>query len=235
MAASRLLHWGLWSMTWGALLSGPVALLVVGAVHPPAPWRTASDFASEFHSVELLPFVLGLLLVAGCLTTIAGLHELAEARHKPRTTLALLFAACFGALIFFNYVVELTFVPVLARPYLPENGPLLAALSMRNPRSLAWGLEMSGYALFGVATWLCAPVLDRGSALSKGAAWCFVANGPVSIAGAVGTALGRDWLLQTWGLCSFGVWNLLVIAMGVLAARALKPSLPTPMTESLAR
>ncbi len=235
MAPFSVLRVGLAAMAAGSLLSGPVALLVVGAIHPQPPWRTAEEFARNYHPLQLLPFVLGLVLVSGCLATIAGLHQLADASRKARTTLALLFAAGFGALIFSNYVLQLTFVPLLARSYVPENGPLLAALSMSNPSSLAWGLEMSGYALFGVATWLCSAVFARDSALSRAAAWCFVVNGPLSIAGAVGTALDREWLLAPGGLAAFAAWNLLVLVMSLLGALAFRPAPRPPALASLAR
>ncbi len=85
---------------------------------------------------------------------------------------------------------------------------------------------MWGYALLGVATWLCAPVFGRNSRAARAAAWCFVVNGPVSIAGGVATAVTRSWLLSSSGLVVFGLWNLLVVAMcgfGFAAAqRSLK-------------
>jgi hypothetical protein len=122
----------------------------------------------------------------------------------------------FAALIFFNYVVQTAFIPVLATEYAPANGPLLAALSMANPKSLAWALEMWGWGFLGLATWMIAPVF-RGSGLARAARWAFVANGPISIAGATWTAIRPGWVMTSAGLIAFGLWNLLLLFMAGLA------------------
>jgi hypothetical protein len=123
-------------------------------------------------------------------------------------------------------VIQVTFVPLLVRPFTGEQGALLAALTMSNPTSLAWGLEMWGYGLLGVATWLCAGVLRSESRASRAAAACFAANGPISIAGAFATAWSRGWLLEPVGLVAFGLWNLLVVVMCALALASLRQLKP---------
>ena len=133
----------------------------------------------------------------------------------PITGTALAFVAAFGALVFLNYVIQTTFVPSLVHD--PEaNGPLLSALTMSNPSSLGWGLEMWGYGLLGVATWLVAPVF-QGSRLERATYFAFVANGPLSIVPAFLTALRPRWVLTASGLLSFALWNLLVVVMSVLS------------------
>jgi hypothetical protein len=116
-----------------------------------------------------------------------------------------------------NYTVQTTFVPELARHYSASNDAILAALSMSNPASLAWGIEMWAYGLLGVATWLASPAFGEGR-LERAAAWTFAANGPASIVPAVLTALRPGWVMTTAGLAAFAVWNLLVVIMSVLAA-----------------
>jgi hypothetical protein len=59
------------------------------------------------------------------------------------------FCAAFASFIFFNYVLQTTFLPALARAYAPESAGVVAAFSMSNPTSLAWGIEMWGWAFFG--------------------------------------------------------------------------------------
>lgn len=223
--AERLLVVGLWLSLAGALFSGPVALAVVGAVHPQPPWQDAAIFAASYHPVQLLPYLLGLLLVSGFLIVVASLHALAAPEHRAHTGIAQLFGAAFGALIFLNYVVQTTLVPVLARPFHAADAALLAALTMTNPGSLAWGLEMWGYGLLGVATWLCAPVLGDRDSCSRIAVSCFKLNGAVSVVGALATVWDRAWLLSPAGLIAFGAWNLLVIVMCglALAARLRRP------------
>ena len=127
----------------------------------------------------------------------------------------------FSALIFLNYVIQTTFVPVLARSGTPADLDLLAMLTMSNPRSLGWGLEMWGYALLGIATWLSAAVF-RGSPVERAAKWSFVANGPVSLAGGLWTALDPGWELTVAGGIAFGLWNLLVVVMAVLSLLAFR-------------
>ena len=88
--------------------------------------------------------------------------------------------------------------------------------SMSNPTSLAWAIEMWGYAFIGVATWLVAPVF-HGSRLERLTALAFVANGPVSVAGGLLTTARPGWVMTTPGLAAFTGWNLLLAAMAGLA------------------
>jgi hypothetical protein len=46
-----------------------------------------------------------------------------------------------------NYVCQTTFIPALAPHYRPAYEGLVDAFSITNPRSLAWAIEMWGYAL----------------------------------------------------------------------------------------
>ena len=79
-----------------------------------------------------------------------------------------------------------------------------------------FAVEMWGYAFLGVGTWLAAPVF-RGGRVAHATTWAFVANGPVSIAGAVWTAAVPRWVQTPAGLAAFSGWNLLVAVMAILA------------------
>jgi hypothetical protein len=205
----------------GALLSGPVSFALV-ALHPQPPWQGVEAFARAYHPVQALPYLLGFLLVGGAVALIAALQALAPEGLRARATAAVAFAAAFAALVSLNYVVQTTFVPALARDHRPQDGPLLAALTLANPRALGWALEMWGYAVLGVATWLIAPVLSGAGRPGKAAAALFVANGPVSVAGALWTMLSPGWVMTGAGLAMFGAWNALFIAMLALALVALR-------------
>ncbi len=200
----------------GILLSGPVAMLLVGVTYPQPVWLGAEAFAAAHHPVQTLPYWFGFLLDGGSVALIAALHAMAPPDLKARTGAALAFAAAFAALIFFNYAMQTSFVPVLAEEYSAAKAPVISALTMANPRSLAWALEMWGYALLGVATWLVAPVFSGGR-LERATAWLFVANGPVSIAGGFWTAAQPGWVMSPLGLSMFAGWNVLMFAMVVLA------------------
>jgi hypothetical protein len=205
----------------GAVLSGPVSFALV-ALHPQPAWQGVEPFVRAYHPLQGLPYVLGFFLVGGALSLVAALQVLAPEGLRARATAAVAFAAAFAALVFFNYVVQTTFVPSLVRQHRAEDGPLLAALTLANPRSLGWGLEMWGYAVLGVATWLVAPVLAGAGRAGKAAAALFVANGPVSVAGGLWTMLAPGWVMTGAGLAMFAAWNVLFIVMLALALVALR-------------
>lgn len=220
MDPRRAASWSAGVALVGALASGPFALWLVAATHPQPAWRDAATFAAAYHPIQAAPFYLGFLLVAGFTCLVASLHALAPARLAGRTVNALPFAGAFGAMIFTNYAIQTTFVPALLVDA-PRNAALVAGFTMANPTSLAWALEMWGYAVLGVATWLVAPVFDRGP-LERITAWLFVLNGPVSIAGGLATAVQPGWVMTPAGLLAFGAWNVLVVAMAGLALVAMR-------------
>jgi hypothetical protein len=188
----------------------------VSATHPQPAWRDAELFARHYHAIQLLPYAGGILLVAALILLVSSIHASARAHEKALTGAALVFTGAFAAFIFFNYVAQTTLVPDLARRYEPANAPIIATLSMSNPRSLAWGIEMWGWGLLGVATWLLATVFDR-SKLERAAALAFIANGPVSVAGALWTVARPGWVMTPAGLVAFAAWNVLLAAMAALA------------------
>lgn len=205
----------------GIVLSGPVSLALV-RLHPQPAWTGPEAFARAYHPVQTIAYFTGFLLVGGSIYLIAALQTLANEALRPRATAALGFTAAFAALIFFNYVVQTTFVPGLVRGHGAEDATLITAFSFSNPRSLGWAIEMWGYAVLGVATWLVAPVLSERGPLGRGAAALFVANGPVSIAGGVWTAASPGWVMTPAGLGLFAAWNLLMIVMLVVTIAALR-------------
>jgi hypothetical protein len=212
----------------GIVLSGPVSLALV-TLHPQPAWVDAQTFAHAYHPIQALPYFTGFLLVGGSLYLIAALHALADERLRPRATAALGFAAAFAALIFLNYIVQTTFVPALARGYTRDSAPLIAALAMSNPEAVAWAIEMWGYAVLGVATWLIAPVFGDGRGIGEVTRALFIANGPVSLVGAVWTALRPGWVMTAAGLALFAAWNLLMVVMLAACIAALRRPPPDPL------
>lgn len=226
----QLAIYGAWLTITGVVVSGPLALVLVNALHPQPPWQDPETFVRHFHPMQTLPFFGGFFLIGGFVLLIASLHAMANEAQKPWTTAALVFVSVYAAMVFTNYVLQTTFVPALAQRYTPADGPLLAAFTMSNPRSLAWGLEMWGYGFLGVATWICASVFGDTPA-ERAAAWTFVANGPLSIVPAVFAALSPGWVMTPFGLASFIGWNVLALAMGVFALVAFRqPHAPESAT-----
>lgn len=224
--AARIALYGAASTLAGVVLSGPLALVLVARTHPQPAWRGPLAFATSYHPIQSLPYFFGFFLVAGLVLLVAGAHGLAGERQRPRATAALMLTSVYAALVALNYVVQTTFLPGLVAPYAEENGPLVAALSMANPRSLAWAIEMWGYALVGVATWLIAPVFAIGRAGTAASA-LLVLNGPVSLAGAAWSAGWPGWVMTPVGLAAFAGWNALLAAAAALAIAALRrPACP---------
>jgi hypothetical protein len=219
-ASLRWARYGAWLTLSGALLSGPLSLLLVNATHPQPEWRDAASFVRHFHPLQTLPFFLGFALVGGLLTLVVSLSELCPLELRARSKLASALAVAFAALVFLNYAVQTTFVPLLVDRFRDSDGPVLSAFTMANPKSLGWCIEMWAYAVAGVATWLVAPVF-AGGGLARATRVTFVANGPTSVASALATALVPGWALTTPGLVAFIVWNGLVVAMSVLALLSL--------------
>jgi hypothetical protein len=197
----------------GAVLSGPVAMLVVALVSPQPAWIDVSAFADHYHPMQLLPYALGYILLAGFVFFAASCHALAAPSLRPRTSAALVFTGIYASLVFTNYTVQLGFIPRM----LNDRADYLSALTMANPASFAWFLEMFGYAAMGVATWLLANTFG-GSRRGDVVRYLLISNGILSIIGAACTALFDRWVFSTAGLLSFGAWNLLIAVCFLLIA-----------------
>lgn len=217
------LHFGTWSAAItlvGIALSGPVSLWAVGRVHPQPPWNGPEAFIENYHWVQTLPYWAGYALVAGYTGLIASLHCVAPRSLRARTTAALMFGSAFTAFIFLNYTLQATLLPRLTRHDAADLRPAIALLSMSNPASLGWALEMWGYALLGVATWLVAPTLSR-TRLERWASRLLWANGVVSVAGALWAAGDPGWETTPAGMIAFVSWNVLAFAMSAATMVAL--------------
>jgi hypothetical protein len=208
-------------MLLGIVASGPLAVGWVDAVHPQPHWQGPEAFARHYHPLQTLPYAGGILLVLGLLLLFSSLHALARGQHRVRANLALCLGGVFATFIFANYTLQTTYVPALAQTYAGTDAPLLSALSMSNPQSLAWALEMWGWGFSGLATWLFAPVF-QGTALERATRGLFVANGVVSVAGTVWTVAQPGWVMTPAGLAAFASWNVLLAVLAVLTALSLR-------------
>jgi hypothetical protein len=221
MTASRALTLSAATALAGALTSGPGAIALVQYTHPQPAWRDAEAFVRAFHPVQTIPYVAGLLLVGGFVSVIASLASLGGDGRRARLTCAVVCVSIFATLIVVNYAVQTTVIPPLVAAWRPDAAAVLSTLTMSNPVSLGWALEMWGYGALGAATWLVAPVL-RARPGGGVAAALFVANGVVSVAGTIITVLRPGWVMTPAGLMSFALWNLLVIVMLATAIAAVR-------------
>lgn len=220
-SALRTGIWGAALTIAGILLSGPIGLVAVMTFSPSPAWVDAASYVQHFHPLQTAPFFGGFFLVGGYVVLVAALYQLAEERQKANAMSAVIFTAAFATLIFFNYVNQTTFIPALVKDYQPAYDPAISTFSLANPRSLCWAIEMWGYALLGVATWLLAPIFHR-NRIEKIAAGLMIANGVVSIVGGFVTAWNLGWVLTTPGVVSYVGWNILVLALSIFVMLSLR-------------
>lgn len=213
----------------GALLSGPIGFALT-LLHPQPRWTDAATFAAHAHPLQQLPYWLGFGLLAACVMFVARIASLAWETHRTRAMIALVLVTIYGAVIAINYALQVAYVPLLAR----SASPLLGYVTMANPEAPTWLLEMFGYGVLGVATWLVAPLFG----LHGRRRWIrmlHVANGVLSVAGAVGCAWGMAWLQTTPGLVAYLAWNAVFIAGALLVAIEYRPLPERPIGTDAAR
>jgi MFS family permease len=194
------------------LLSGPVGMTVVAAVGPQPEWRSIEAFTENYHPIQKLPYIFGFLLIVGFVLFITAASNLAKTPvEKTYSASALIFASAYVALIGLNYTIQIAYVPVL----MTADPQLAALLTMSNPMSFGWALEMFGYGFLGASTW-CLAGLFQGRGRKKSIRLLLIANGVVSILGAAITAVDISWVMSVPGLISFVAWNLLVVVLMVV-------------------
>lgn len=221
ISAHSLGLWGAIATIVGILFSGPFGLLLVNTVQAQPPWQGAALFVENYHPIQTFPFFVGFVLVSGYVLLIAAICLGADERSRPSALVAVMFASAFAALIFFNYILQTTFVPSLVAEYTPANDAVIGAATMANPSSLGWAIEMWGYNFLGFATAFAAPAFRR-NPLERIAAVLFILNGIVSLVAAVATSVDSGWVLTAGGLVGYGAWNLLVLVMSILALVAFR-------------
>lgn len=197
----------------GTLFSGPLSLLVVSKVAPQPAWVSTQVFVENFHLIQTLPFYFGFFLIGGTLVMMAAMVTLSD--HKVPLMTAGFFTTAGATLILFNYFTQATFVPALVGEYKAVNEAILSAVTMANPKSLAWAIEMWGYGFLGLGTWFAAPFFASGRA-EKTAKNLFILNGILSMVGALWTSYDLGWVLSDPGLVSYAAWNGLYVLMMVM-------------------
>lgn len=217
----------------GIVVSGPLAIIVLSMMSPQPPWSDAETFARHYHWLQALPYFGGFFLVFGFVTTMASLFVLAPTEQKASATTALIFTAAFAALVFLNYVIQTTFVPSLARHYSAQSANVIAALSMVNPSSLAWALEMWAYGFLGIAHLLIAPAFSR-TAIERTAATLFIVNGVSSVATALWTAVDPGWMMTSIGIAGYTTWNVLVLALASVSLVVFRRRMAAAVSANLA-
>jgi hypothetical protein len=82
--------------------------------------------------------------------------------------------------------------------------------------SLSWAVEMWGYGILGVATWLMAGYYKEKNKIVR---LLLILNGVVSIAAIIFTVVDLNWVLTTTGLFAYMFWNVLMIVLMIMIYR----------------
>lgn len=125
--------------------------------------------------------------------------------------MGLTLGAIFGSLLSLNYIIQVVYIPNA----LDQNDAILSLLTMANPKSLAWAIEMFGYGILGLATIVVAPLFsNRG--IQKIIKWLLVFNGVTSIGGTVAIAFDLSGVLSAPALIGYYMWNALIVIIMLL-------------------
>lgn len=213
---NRLISIGSLVALTGFILSGPVAFLIVRLIKPQPVWVSPSVFAENYGTIQDIPFYFGFLLIGGMLMLAAGHflnYKVENELVKFNLLVSVGWTIVFCALISFNYISQITFIRHLALNYKPEYDSSIFMFSMSNPLSFCWANEMWGYALLGIATWFMSGYYqDKNITIQV----LLIANGIVSLVGAIGTVIDLEWLLKTSGIIAYFTWNVMMITLMIL-------------------
>lgn len=217
---SKLIRISAWLTIAGILFSGPLGLLISTLVKAQPPWENAEVFILHYHPIQRLTFVFGFIMILGFVMFISAIGSLADKPVKKLYSgMASIFAAVYGVIIGLNYTLQLAYVPAVMH----TNPEVAGMLTMVNPHSVSWVLEMFGYGFLGLSVWFLVPLLE-GSKRIGTIRMLMILNGIVSIAGAVITVFNISWVLSTAGMISYLVWNLLILVLMVLVILEFKPA-----------
>jgi hypothetical protein len=184
---------------------------------PQPAWQDAAVFVRNYSWLQGLPYLFGFLIVGGFVAFMSGLVGTGRDDKRPLEITAAALTGVFAALVFLNYVLQTGFVPQA----LDGDRAILAMVTMANPRSLGWALELYGYGVLGVATGLAAPLFETGG--RQGVIRILLAiNCVVSVATAALVPIIPGWVLTPAGMAAGAVWNLLIVAVMLLVMRELR-------------
>ncbi len=227
IANRQALRLGLWAslaIVVAAPLSGPLGLLIVGALAPQPVWQGPALFIAAYHPIQTFPFAFGFLLVAAFVALHAAILATAPRPARAGALLSFAFATVFASVISLNYVAQTAIVPTAVHRNDITGAITITLLTMANPSSVGWALEMFGYGFLGLAS-LCAAPAFRQTRADRVVSALLVANAITSVAGAVATAVRAQWVLTAVGLWSYLGWNVLVVAMALTLARSFRARL----------
>ncbi len=197
------------------LASGPIGVALVRIISPQPDWQGAGIFINNFSHFQSLPYFFGYGLIIFSVLLISAIYKLARDEERSAMLPSLVFVGIYAALVSFNYVLQTTFVPALVTGSADGASILISALSMNNPSSLAWALEMYGYMFLGLAILWLWPYFKT-SKFSLSIFLLLITNAVISVAGALITSFRLDWVMSNFGLISFAIWNIIFVSLVII-------------------
>jgi hypothetical protein len=214
----RTLFWAAGWVLAGALLSGPLGL-VVTLFDPQPVWTDARTFIDHYRPWHQTPFWFGFVFIAAWVALNSRLAAIAPDAQRGTGFAALVGTAIYGAMIATNYMLQVAYVPLAVA----TSDSNVSYATMANPASLAWALEMFGYGALGVANWLTADLFPEGPPQRRWVVRLMYANGVVGVFGPVMIAIDVRWVQTATGLTAYLGWNVLVVVTAATIATVYRP------------
>jgi len=212
----------------GFILSSLVAIPIVMFVSPQPMWQSVELFRAHFHTIQVLPYYFGFILISGLVILVYGHRQEKSGQHsdfQDQLRMARVLINIFATLIIFNYSCQTTFVPHLVQAHNSLYDPLIAAFSMSNPDSLSWTIEMWGYLILAKALWLLSGFYREKRTSLPG---LLTINLIISVLSLLWSILDPSWVDTTLGLILYFTWNGLMIVILILMVRLSKFQYPLP-------
>ena len=194
------------------LASGPIGTALVRLLAPQPDWQGAGVFINNFSHVQLLPYFFGYGLIIGSILLFSAIYQLAKDEDKGPMLPSLIFVSIYAAIVSLNYLVQTTFIPALVARSADGASILISALSMANPNSLAWAIQMYGYMFLGLSFLWLYPYFKKGR-FSKQIFVLLVVNAAMGVFGAFISSYQLDWVISLPGMISFIAWNIVFAAL----------------------
>ena len=195
----------------GILMSGPIGNLIVQLVHGQEAWGGVQEFISSYSRIMSMPIAFGFLLIIGFVFFFASLYRTGNDDKRILEISGIIFCAIFASIISLNYLINVAYIPNV----LDQSEANISFLTMGNPKSLAWVLEMFGYGFLGLATGIVAPLFGN-KGIQGAIKYLLIVNAVISVFGAVITAIALSGVLSIYGMIGYYFWNALIFVIMLL-------------------
>jgi hypothetical protein len=192
--------------TAGIILSGPPMVFLVEHLKPQPGWVDAETFIANFHWLQTLPYWFGFILIIGNVLFIVSAGRLSSIRDRIQSSLSVICAGIYGSLVSINYAIQIAFVPAMVS----DSNQILEFVSMVNPKSICWILEMFAYAILGIAYWLVS-IAFQGKGILNIIKYLMIFNGIASLLGVLIPVFDPELLLESESIMGYVLWNVLIV------------------------